>query len=93
MYKIARLLAASLTLVASITAAGAHTCDDMGFERIHGRWIGTPFCEEELAAHEARREHLPYSSAQLHNNPSDLEEFCQGNADPMLTTTCAPYSD
>lgn len=86
-------LAACAFLLALPEAAFAHNCDDGGFENIHGQWVATPYCEEELAAQISHRNHWHYTASQLHSSSTSMEEFCRGNANPDVTTACAPYRD
>lgn len=86
-------LTACVLLFSAPSVALAHKCDDGGFENIHGQWVATPYCEEELAAQISRRDHWHYTASQLHSSPASMEEFCRGNANPDVTTACAPYRD
>jgi hypothetical protein len=68
-------------------------CDDGGFALVHGHWISSQWCQEELAARVSRKSRWGYSASQLHNSPAAMDEFCRGNADIRFTTACAPYKD
>ncbi len=79
---------------ASCGSAVAHPrCDDMGFALVHGQWIASQWCQEELAARVSRKSGWGYTSAQLHNSPKAMEEFCRGNADIRFTDACASHRD
>ena len=66
-------------------------CDDMGFALVHGQWISSQWCQEELAAKYSRKSRWGYTAAQLHNSPAAMDEFCRGNDNIKFTTACAPY--
>ena len=68
-------------------------CDDMGFALVHGQWISSQWCLEELAAQYSRRHRWGYTAAQLHSSPAAMDEFCRGNDNIEFTTACAPYKD
>jgi hypothetical protein len=68
-------------------------CDDMGFARVGGGWVSDPVCQADLAAHIAHKSGYHYSAAQLYSNPAAMDEFCRGEDNIELTTTCAPYND
>jgi hypothetical protein len=85
---------AGLALTASCTVALAQPrCDDMGFALVHGQWISSPWCQEELAAQYSRKHGWGYTAARLHSSPVAMEEFCRGNANIEFSTACAPYKD
>jgi hypothetical protein len=85
---------AALALTASFTAVSARPhCDDMGFALVHGQWISSSWCQEELAAQYSRKNRWGYSAARLHSSPVAMEEFCRGNNNIEFTTACAPYKD
>ena len=84
----------SIWLVALCGGASAHPhCDDGGFALVHGQWLSSQWCQEELAAQVSRKSRWGYTAAQLHNSPAAMDEFCRGNYDIRFTTACAPYKD
>ena len=66
-------------------------CDDMGFALVHGQWVSSQWCQEELAAKVSGKRRWGYTTAELHRSPAAMEEFCRGNADIRFTTACAAY--
>ena len=81
-------------LIALCGSALAHPhCDDGGFALVHGQWISSQWCQEELAAQYSRRHRWGYTAAQLHSRPAAMDEFCRGNDNIKFTTACAPYKD
>jgi len=82
----------TICVVAQCGSAMAHPrCDDMGFALVHGQWVSSQWCQEELAAHVSHKSRWGYTAAQLHSSPAAMNEFCRGNADIRFTTACAPY--
>lgn len=83
-----------LCVVVSCTAAAAHPrCDDMGFALVHGQWIESQWCEEELAAQVEGKRRWGHTAAELHSSAAAMDDFCRSNFDIRFTTVCAPYKD
>ena len=82
----------TIGVIAQCGSAMAHPrCDDMGFALVHGQWISSQWCQEELAAQYSRKSRWGYTAAQLHSSPAAMDEFCRGNDNIEFTTACAPY--
>lgn len=83
-----------LCSIVGATSAAAHPqCDDGGFALVHGHWISSQWCQEELATQVSRRRGWTSTASGLHSSPAKMEEFCRGNNDIRFNTACAPFKD